>query len=98
MRYLSTLLIAILAVWLLASCGSSEAPAPAKAPEAKTGAVEKAESVAKSIPCAGCEMLMAGGTGWCAECDKGYYEGKEVNCTGQCRANPGGPPCQVCVK
>jgi hypothetical protein len=86
----------VLVFGLFASCDSSEEPA--KADDAKPAAVEKAESVMKSIPCAVCEKLKAGGTGWCAECDKGYFEGKEVNCTGQCRANPGGPPCEACVK
>lgn len=48
--------------------------------------------------CAECVELAAGGTGWCAECDKGFYEGKEVNCSGGCKGNPGGPPCAACVK
>lgn len=97
MKYLSFFMI-VLVIGVFSSCGSSEEPAPAETPEVKTGAIEEAESVASSIPCAACEILKAGGTGWCAECDKGYYEGKEVNCTGQCRANPGGPPCEACVK
>jgi len=45
-----------------------------------------------------CTELKAGGTGWCDKCDIGFFEGKEVKCQGQCQANPGGPPCEACVK
>jgi len=31
-------------------------------------------------------------------CGKGFFEGKEVNCKGECKANPGGAPCKACVK
>lgn len=47
---------------------------------------------------ASCCGSCAGKTGWCEETGKGYYEGKEVKCKGQCAANPGGPPCKNCVK
>lgn len=47
--------------------------------------------------CKDCTAKMKDGTGWCP-CGKGFYKGKEVNCKGECKANPGGPPCPNCVK
>ena len=48
--------------------------------------------------CPGCDSLEAGGTGWCADCGAGYYEGSIVKCKGSCNARPGGPPCSACAK
>lgn len=56
-----------------------------------------AEKCGESCSCEGCAKLMAGKTGWCA-CGKGFFEGKEVKCKGECQANPGGAPCEACVK
>ncbi len=47
--------------------------------------------------CTDCAEQMADKTGWCM-CGKGFFEGKEVNCKGECKANPGGAPCKACVK
>jgi len=57
-----------------------------------------AAASAQTAECEGCAALLAGQTGWCAECGKGYNEGREVYCTQFCQANPGGPPCASCVK
>jgi hypothetical protein len=74
-----------------AACGSKDCTCEACPVTGKTGDCPEAA-------CSGCAELAAGGTGWCAECDQGYFEGRLVNCTGGCKANPGGPPCSACVK
>ncbi len=51
-----------------------------------------------SEACKGCATLSGGGTGWCADCGKGFNAGREVNCTESCMASPGGQPCTACVK
>lgn len=43
-----------------------------------------------------CEAA-AGDTGWCPETGTGLYKGQKVACKGECKANPGGPPCEACV-
>jgi hypothetical protein len=53
---------------------------------------------AAETECAVCTELMAGGTGWCADCGVGFHEGQLVNCESDCAANPGGEPCAACVK
>lgn len=68
-----------------------------EAEEAMEEAEEGMEEL-EAAECAGCAELMKGKTGWCAECGTGFYEGQEVNCKGGCQANPGGPPCEDCVK
>jgi hypothetical protein len=65
--------------------------------EKKAADVEKKAGDAMA-GCPGCTALKAGATGWCAECGTGFYEGKEVNCKDECGMNPGGPPCENCVK
>ncbi len=48
---------------------------------------------------AGCGKCSAadGDTGWCPNTGTGLYKGKKVACKGECKANPGGPPCKACV-
>jgi hypothetical protein len=82
------------------NCNKSEC----KCSEGKTGsecggcAEGECNCSKAAASCAGCKPLVAGQTGWCEDCGKGFFEGKEVNCVGGCKANPGGPPCTGCVK
>ena len=43
-----------------------------------------------------CEAGKAGGTTWCAKCEKGYVEGDAVECEGCYVAKTGGVACPHC--
>ncbi len=80
--------------------GDTDCQAEGGACEGCPGAsqAEAETAAAEGGACAGCATLMAGGTGWCADCGKGYSDGWEVNCTKYCKAAPGSQPCSSCVK
>ena len=44
-----------------------------------------------------CEEGKTGGTAWCAECDKGYIEGKETTCKECVEAALAGTTCETCA-
>lgn len=81
------------------TCDKDKEAAACAACEAAGGTCDSCAKVADATAgCAGCTALKAGATGWCADCGTGFYEGKEVNCKDECGMNPGGPPCENCVK
>ena len=101
MRILSILTVVVLALLLLPACATDGCCgscggtcASACGDNCSCDGCTK-DDAAKCEACAG---AMAGQTGWCAGCQKGFFEGQEVNCTTECAANPGGPPCPACVK
>ncbi|MFH1998740.1 MAG: hypothetical protein ABIK28_03620 [Planctomycetota bacterium] len=109
MKNLSILVIVIFGLLLCAGCCSNdcckcEKDKSCKSCTCSAGDKDKpckscaASADKKATACETCTQLMAGGTGWCEGCKKGFFEGKEVNCKGECAANPGGPPCKECVK
>lgn len=108
MKRLIALASLILCLTWIASCagpqgcecgGTCEGCAAAEAADCDCGGTcETCVAAADAIACEGCVALQAGQTGWCADCGTGYFEGQEVNCQGECGANPGGPPCADCVK
>jgi len=62
----------------------------------------EAEKCTEDAKCAsyddGCKCEAAADcTGWCPDTGTGVYKGQKVACKGECKANPGGPPCEACV-
>ena len=62
------------------------------------GCVVPEKILADANGCAGCAVLMEGGTGWCADCGTGYSGGFEVHCNKVCSSSPGAEPCSSCAK
>ncbi len=113
MKTLTALLTVSLTLLLMASCravqacaecdvlgGSCAACAQNTACEAEGGTCADCDETetASATECSDCVALMAGKTGWCEECGKGYNAGSEVFCTQFCTSRPGDPPCEMCVK
>ena len=90
MRRLFTLIAVVLCLTWIASCAGPQS--------CECGGTCEECTAADATACEGCVALQAGQTGWCEACGAGYFEGQEVNCKGECAANPGGPPCADCVK
>lgn len=114
MRILSILTVVVLALLLLPACcctgcstdsccGSCDGACASScgdscASSCGDGCSCDGSAKGDAATCEVCAILKDGATGWCAECQKGFSEGQEVNCTTECAANPGGPPCPACVK
>ena len=90
MKRLSALFAVVISLTLIASCAGPQT--------CECGGTCEGCAEAGATECAGCVALQAGQTGWCEDCGKGYFEGKEVNCSGECAGDPGVPPCADCVK
>jgi len=46
--------------------------------------------------CESCAMAESGGTGWCADCGIGIFDGEKVACEGCFKEMTGGSACPKC--
>jgi hypothetical protein len=79
----------------LAGCASDGPTAKEAAADA---APEVTEERAHEPAACSCEAGKAGETTWCADCEKGYVDGKATDCKDCYQAKQGGAACEACAK